>query len=86
MRTLRVMMAALGLVGAVALMSSSPASAQIFFGGPGFGVEIGAPYYGYGGYAPYRYPGYGYPYRGYGYAYRRPYYNHYHHWHDRHER
>ena len=58
---------ALGLIGAAgALVVPTGASAQgVYFGGPGFGVELDAPYYGhryYRSYEPYGYYGY-YPYR-----------------------
>ena len=69
---------ALGVIGAAALSVPSVASAQgVYFGVPGFGVGIGAPYY-YGG-GPYY--GYNQPY-GYGYGYGHHWYPHrYHHWH-----
>jgi len=79
MRTTAKSLAVLGVIGAAALSVPSVASAQgIYFGVPGFGVGIGAPYY-YGG-GPY-YGYYDQPY-GYGYGYGHHWYPHrYHHWH-----
>jgi len=78
MRTTAKCLAVLGVIGAAALSVPSVASAQgVYFGVPGFGVGIGAPYY-YGG-GPYY--GYNQPY-GYGYGYGHHWYPHrYHHWH-----
>ena len=69
MKTLIVSAAA---IAAAALFVPTPSNAQIGFGVPGFGVQIGGgPYGGYGG-GPYR--GYGgAPYYG-GYGYQQPYY------------
>ncbi len=67
--------AALGFVGAAALLGTSAASAQGFYiGVPGFGVGVGEPYYGYDGYygGPYAYD-YGRWHHGY-------YGHHWHHW------
>ncbi len=49
---------ALGVATAAVLLTAAPAMAQVgFYAGPhGFGVGVGAPYYGYD---------YGYPYAGY---------------------
>jgi hypothetical protein len=81
MRTTAKWLAALGIIGVAALSVPSVASAQgVYFGVPGFGVGVGAPYY-YGGpyYNYYNAPS-GY---GYGYDYGRHWYPHrYHHyWH-----
>ncbi len=60
---------ALGVATAAALLTAAavPAMAQVgFYAGPhGFGVGVGAPYYGYD---------YGYPYEGYYDYYDGPYY------------
>jgi hypothetical protein len=75
MRTTAKWLAVLGVIGAAAVSVPSIASAQgVYFGVPGFGVGIGAPYY-YSG--PYGYGGPGY---GYGYGYRHHWYPH-RHWH-----
>ena len=84
MRTTAKWLAELGMIGAAALSVPSVASAQgIYFGAPGFGVEVGDPYYyGYNGpyYGGYYAQPYGYGYR-YGYG-RHWYPHHYHHyWH-----
>jgi hypothetical protein len=69
MKTLIVSAAA---IAAAALFAPTPSHAQIGFGVPGFGVQIGGGPYGYGG-GPY-YGGYGYQepfyggYRPYGYG------------------
>jgi hypothetical protein len=70
-------MAALGLIGALALGVPTTAAAQgFYFDGPGVSFGIGAPWGGYGYYgAPYSYGYYGHP---YGY-YHRPYWRH-HYW------
>ncbi|HMA74416.1 MAG TPA: hypothetical protein VKP67_23445 [Xanthobacteraceae bacterium] len=74
MRTTMKWIMALGLIGAGALAVPTSASAQgLYFGGPGFGFSLGAPYY-----APY----YGYyngPYYGY-YGHRPWRWHHYRHW------
>jgi hypothetical protein len=79
MRTTAKWLAVLGVIGAAALSVPSIASAQgVYFGVPGFGVGIGAPYYYGGPYGYYNQP-YGY---GYGYGYGHHWYPHrYHHWH-----
>jgi hypothetical protein len=81
MRTTAKWLAALGVVGAAALSVPSIASAQgFYFGGPGFGVGVGDPYY-YSYNRPYYGGYYNQPY-GYGYGYGRHWYPHrYHHWH-----
>jgi hypothetical protein len=89
MRTMTKWLVALGSVGAAALTVPSIASAQgIYFGGPGFGVGVGEPYYGgpyyngqyYNGpyYNNYNDAPYGY---GYGYGDGRYWHHRYHHWH-----
>jgi hypothetical protein len=81
MRTTAKWLAALGIIGAAALSVPSVASAQgVYFGVPGFGVGVGAPYYYGGPYYNYYNAPYGY---GYGYDYGRHWYPHrYHHyWH-----
>ncbi len=46
-------LAALALLGAVGLTTTVPAQAQVYFGGPGFGVGIGEPWYYHHYYGPY---------------------------------
>jgi len=62
----RMWIVALGLM-AGALAAPTSASAQVYFGGPGFNVGFGAPYYGHRYYRYYDEPYYGYygyyPYR-----------------------
>jgi hypothetical protein len=65
MRTATKWLMALSVIGAAALSVPGAASAQgIYFGVPGFGVGVGAPWYGHRYYydEPYGYYGYGRPY------------------------
>ncbi len=46
-------LAALALLGAVGLATTVPAQAQVYFGGPGFDVGVGAPWHYHHYYGPY---------------------------------
>jgi hypothetical protein len=62
---------ALTVVAALLILSPSPARAQFFGAGWGYGYPgYGYGYFGYG----YGYPGYGYGYPSYGYGYGNPWY------------
>lgn len=84
-RNVMKILGALAVVGAVAVTTARPSSAQgFYFSGPGFSFGIGTPWYG-GYYAPYYYGGpyyYGrsyayYPYHRY---WRWHHYRRWHHW------
>jgi hypothetical protein len=80
MRTTAKSLAALGVIGAAALSVPSVASAQgVYFGVPGFGVEVRGPYY-YGYNGPYYGGYYAQPY-GYGWARHWYPHRHYRYWH-----
>jgi hypothetical protein len=62
-RTLAKTLVALGFVGAMAVGTATPSLAQgVYFGGPGFGVEVGRPWYRHHYYEPRPYAYYGRPY------------------------
>lgn len=73
MRTIIKAALALGIVGAAALATPSPSTAQVYYGGPGVSVYIGPPHYRhhrrYYRHRHYHRPRYYY--RDYGYAPRR---------------
>lgn len=72
MLTMTKTIAAFGFIGAMAVGTSSPSSAQgVYFQGPGIGIGIGDPYYG-PRYRNYDYSGPSY-YSGPTYYYDRPY-------------
>jgi len=71
MRKIILAVVALGGLGAMTLGTPSPASAQVYFDGPGFSVGVGRPWYRHHYYDPYAYGSY---------SYARPYWWHRHHY------